>query len=111
MEDILDNIGPIVVGVIYFLGWLFNKKAKADESTSEPLEDHDFKEEEEEYQRNVQSRNSTQPITETGKQNSFRSVRSNLKDPKVARSAFIYGEVLGPPVSLRKGSGVPGLTS
>ena len=64
---------------------------------------------------------STQKLTQTKggtdnpqvarKQSSFRSVRSNLKDPKVARSAFIYGEVLGPPVSLRKGSGVPGLTS
>ncbi len=30
------------------------------------------------------------------------SVRENLRNPVVARSAFIYGEVLGPPVSLHK---------
>ncbi len=45
------------------------------------------------------------------KKSSFGSVRSSLKDPGAARSAFIYGEVLGQPVSLRKTSGVPGLTS
>ena len=39
------------------------------------------------------------------------SVRSSLQDPAAARAAFIYGEVLGPPVSLRKSTGVPGLTA
>jgi hypothetical protein len=38
------------------------------------------------------------------------SVRSSLRDPAAARAAFVYGEVLGAPVSLRKGSAVPGLT-
>jgi len=37
------------------------------------------------------------------------SVRSSLKTPSAARSAFIYGEVLGRPVSLQKSSTVPGL--
>ena len=37
------------------------------------------------------------------------SVRSSLRDPAAARAAFIYGEVLGQPVSMRKGSQVPGL--
>lgn len=37
------------------------------------------------------------------------SVRSTLRDPAAARTAFIYGEVLGPPVSQRKASTVPGL--
>lgn len=45
------------------------------------------------------------------KRSSFDSVRSSLKDPAAARSAFIYGEVLGPPVSQRKTTGVPGLSS
>lgn len=38
------------------------------------------------------------------------SVRSSLKNPGAARSAFIYGEVLGPPISLRKTTSVPGLS-
>jgi len=38
------------------------------------------------------------------------SVRSQLKDSAAARAAFIYGEVLGQPVSMRKQSSVPGLT-
>lgn len=38
------------------------------------------------------------------------SVRESLKDPAAARAAFIYGEVLGAPISLRKESAVPGLT-
>lgn len=38
------------------------------------------------------------------------TVRESLKDPQAARVAFIYGEVLGQPISLRKGSSaVPGL--
>jgi hypothetical protein len=37
------------------------------------------------------------------------SVRSTLRDPAAARTAFIYGEVLGPPVSQQKASTVPGL--
>ena len=45
------------------------------------------------------------------KKSHFRSVRSSLKDPVAARSAFIYGEVLGQPISLRKTTGVPGLSS
>ncbi|MGB0743496.1 MAG: hypothetical protein ACPGSB_03120 [Opitutales bacterium] len=36
-------------------------------------------------------------------------VRESLQDPQAARVAFIYGEVLGQPVSLRKGQSVPGL--
>ena len=39
------------------------------------------------------------------------SVRETLRNPRAARAAFIYGEVLGQPLSLRKGSGsVPGLS-
>ncbi|PXA05707.1 hypothetical protein DDZ13_02210 [Coraliomargarita sinensis] len=38
------------------------------------------------------------------------TVRDSLKDPRAARVAFIYGEVLGRPISLRKeASSVPGL--
>ena len=37
------------------------------------------------------------------------SVRSTLRDPAAARAAFIYGEVLGTPVSQKKASSVPGL--
>lgn len=38
------------------------------------------------------------------------SVRETLTDPAAARTAFIFGEVMGPPVALRKGeSEVPGL--
>lgn len=37
-------------------------------------------------------------------------VRDNLKDPSAARAAFIYGEVLGQPVSLRKSGTLPGLS-
>lgn len=37
------------------------------------------------------------------------NVRSSLRDPAAARAAFIYGEVLGAPVSLKKVSTVPGL--
>lgn len=37
------------------------------------------------------------------------SVREVLKDPAAARAAFIYGEVLGPPVSMQKSSSVPGI--
>ena len=36
-------------------------------------------------------------------------IRSRLKDPAAARAAFIYGEVLGPPVSQKKSQSVPGL--
>ncbi|MEC7274065.1 MAG: hypothetical protein VXU48_02350 [Verrucomicrobiota bacterium] len=37
------------------------------------------------------------------------NVRSSLRDPSAARAAFIYGEVLGAPVSLKKVSNIPGL--
>lgn len=38
------------------------------------------------------------------------TVRESLQDPQAARVAFIYGEVLGTPIGLRKGSSsVPGL--
>jgi hypothetical protein len=37
-------------------------------------------------------------------------IRSHLQDPAAARVAFIYGEVLGQPVSERKQSNVPGLS-
>ncbi|HKK18917.1 MAG TPA: hypothetical protein VJ952_09590 [Opitutales bacterium] len=38
------------------------------------------------------------------------TVRGSLRDPQAARVAFVYGEVLGRPISLRKGaSSVPGL--
>lgn len=38
------------------------------------------------------------------------TVRESLQDPQAARAAFIYGEVLGQPISLRKGaSNVPGM--
>lgn len=37
------------------------------------------------------------------------SVIENLRSPNAARTAFIYGEVLGPPVSRRKAETVPGL--
>lgn len=37
------------------------------------------------------------------------SVIENLRSPSAARAAFIYGEVLGPPVSQRKSQSVPGL--
>lgn len=38
------------------------------------------------------------------------SVRSQLKNPGAARAAFVYGEVLGQPISMRKQSNVPGLS-
>lgn len=38
------------------------------------------------------------------------SVRSQLKNPGAARAAFVYGEVLGQPISMRKQSSVPGLS-
>lgn len=39
------------------------------------------------------------------------TVRDSLRNPEAARAAFIYGEVLGQPVALRKGAGtVPGLS-
>jgi hypothetical protein len=37
------------------------------------------------------------------------SVRSTLNGPNAARTAFIYGEVLGTPVSQKKAATVPGL--
>lgn len=40
------------------------------------------------------------------------TVRESLQDPQAARVAFIYGEVLGQPVALKKGNvSVPGLNS
>lgn len=38
-------------------------------------------------------------------------VRKSLRDPAAARAAFIYAEVLGQPISQRKQSSVPGLSS
>lgn len=38
------------------------------------------------------------------------TVRESLQDPAAARVAFIYGEVLGQPVSTRKCQSVPGLS-
>ncbi len=39
------------------------------------------------------------------------AVRESLQDPAAARVAFVYGEVLGTPIALRKGPGsVPGLS-
>ncbi|NBB79314.1 MAG: hypothetical protein GVY36_07710 [Verrucomicrobia bacterium] len=37
------------------------------------------------------------------------SVIENLRSPNAARAAFVYGEVLGPPISQRKAQSVPGL--
>jgi hypothetical protein len=37
-------------------------------------------------------------------------VRAILRDPAAARAAFIYSEVMGPPISQRKAPTVPGLT-
>jgi hypothetical protein len=37
------------------------------------------------------------------------SARSILRDPSAARTAFIYGEILGQPVSQRKTQTIPGL--
>ena len=37
------------------------------------------------------------------------STRSTLRDPSAARTAFIYGEILGQPVSQRKTQSIPGL--
>ena len=38
-----------------------------------------------------------------------RSARSTLRDPSAARAAFIYGEILGQPISQRKTQTIPGL--
>ena len=62
-------------------------------------------------QEDVQSTVEIGSSSKRRRESSFGSVRSSLRDPSAARSAFIYGEVLGPPVSLRKNSGVPGLNS
>ena len=37
------------------------------------------------------------------------SVRSTLRDPSAARTAFIYGEILGQPISQRRTQTTPGL--
>ena len=37
------------------------------------------------------------------------SARSTLRDPSAARTAFIYGEILGQPVSQRRTQTIPGL--
>lgn len=40
------------------------------------------------------------------------SVRGTLRDPAAARTAFVYGEVMSPPIALRKGEGsAPGAGS
>jgi hypothetical protein len=59
----------------------------------------------------AQSAKETDSSRQGRKKSSFGSVRSSLKNPGAARSAFIYGEVLGPAVSQRKTTGVPGLSS
>ena len=49
----------------------------------------------------------------TSAQNSPRitrgSARFTLRDPSAARTAFIYGEILGQPISQRKTQTIPGL--
>ena len=37
------------------------------------------------------------------------NARSTLRDPSAARTAFIYGEILGQPISQRKTQTIPGL--
>ena len=37
------------------------------------------------------------------------SARATLRDPSAARAAFIYGEILGQPISQRKTQSIPGL--
>ncbi|MDQ8194435.1 hypothetical protein QEH59_08355 [Coraliomargarita sp. SDUM461004] len=50
------------------------------------------------------------PSAATGSRRALRGpVRRVLRDPAAARAAFIYGEVLGPPVTQRKSPSVPGL--
>ena len=36
------------------------------------------------------------------------SARSTLRDPSAARAAFIYGEILGQPISQRRNETIPG---
>ena len=38
-----------------------------------------------------------------------RSARATLSDPSVARTAFIYGEILGQPISQKRTETIPGL--
>ena len=38
------------------------------------------------------------------------SARATLRDPSAARTAFIFGEILGQPISQRKTQTIPGLT-
>jgi hypothetical protein len=59
----------------------------------------------------IQATNETRGSSQRRSMRSLGSVRSSLKNPGAARSAFIYGEVLGPAVSQRKTTGVPGLSS
>ncbi|MGZ0656687.1 hypothetical protein ACWPKS_13870 [Coraliomargarita sp. W4R72] len=55
----------------------------------------------------AQSRSRSQPTSRATR----RPIRSTLHDPAAARTAFIYGEVLGPPISQRKSQTVPGLAN
>lgn len=191
MDNILEIIGPLIVGAIYILGNLFSRMKKASEGEDDSPEqrqisqqEHQQELEEAEHWRRIRAKQRAQTAqTETqvvsppasnlnsqsqrtesmdggdfswdksddsydrklelqlkkieatkreaarlqsaptrlggeigslskrSKKNSSRSVRSSLRHPAAARSAFIYGEVLGQPVSLRKSSGVPGLNS
>ncbi|MFP4165641.1 MAG: hypothetical protein ACLFUF_00550 [Opitutales bacterium] len=55
-------------------------------------------------------RRTQKPAKRGGKQFGAGPVREVLNNPRAARTAFIYGEVLGAPVGLRRGrSDVPGL--
>jgi len=59
--------------------------------------------------RTTSSKNSSLPTPHSPL--SRASVRSTLRSPAAARAAFIYSEVLGPPISQRKTQTVPGLVS
>ena len=59
--------------------------------------------------RTMSSKNSSLPTPHSPL--SRASVRSTLRSPAAARAAFIYSEVLGPPISQRKTQTVPGLVS
>jgi hypothetical protein len=61
---------------------------------------------------NTQSRQrSEREASTTPRKGSFfgGSVRSTLRDPRAARAAFIYSEVIGQPISQRGAETVPGL--
>ena len=78
------------------------KKIEATNRRAEKLK------EQTEARRNPHERSAT-PSTSEGGVLFQGSVIQNLRSPNAARAAFIYGEVLGPPVSQRKTQSVPGL--